>query len=175
MNTKIKRKHLNEIVFDNNTLSYYLKNLKANKEIDFIKLYTQVFSDWLNRYLRSEEKNCECKNYIISCINSKLNKQKKYNKRIVYRMENHFKENFLDKLDANNNIEIPFILSTSKKDWKNREYTLEIKTLNRSKSVDLELLGIFSSELEVLFPTNTKFKLLSIKNNYVKMEEINNI
>lgn len=89
-------------------------------------------------------------------------------------MENSFEENFLDKLDKNNNVEIPFLLSTSKDDWKNRNHTIEIKTLNQSKSVDLELFGIFSSELEVLFPTNTKFKLLSINNNYVKMEEINN-
>jgi hypothetical protein len=89
-------------------------------------------------------------------------------------MEDYFEENFLNKIDANNNIEIPFLLSTSKEDWKNRKHTIEMKTLNQSKSVDLELFGIFSSELEVLFQTNTKFKLLSVKGSYVKMEEINN-
>jgi hypothetical protein len=174
MNTKIKKQYLNEIIFCNITLGDYLKNSELDKDIDLIRLYTKDFSDWINHYLRSGKKNCECKNYIISCINSNLNKQIKYNKKIVYRMENSFEENFLDKLDKNNNVEIPFLLSTSKDDWKNRNHTIEIKTLNQSKSVDLELFGIFSSELEVLFPTNTKFKLLSINNNYVKMEEINN-
>jgi hypothetical protein len=56
MNSKIKKKCLNEFIFGNNKLVDYLKNSELDRERNFIKLYTKDFSDWLNFYLRSGKK-----------------------------------------------------------------------------------------------------------------------
>ena len=59
-------------------------------------------------------------------------------------------------------IKAPFFLSTTKdKDWGNSEVVLKINTSVNSLGKDLSEIGINSSEKEVLFKTNSLFKIIA--------------
>ena len=170
----IPEKCLTEIIFDGKNLEYWLGKFEIKRESNILKLYSSIGSKWLNDYLKYKVSECDCKNFIIKMINSQLKKQKKYSNKIIFRMDDYFEENFL-KWDFKevNIIELPYFLSTSKENWNNKKYVIEIKTSLRSKSVDLLNFGIDTSEKEILFPLNSKFLIKSRGNKFIKLEEIN--
>tara|TARA_B100000809_G_scaffold264856_1_gene321893 strand:- start:1605 stop:2123 length:519 start_codon:yes stop_codon:yes gene_type:complete len=171
---EIPEKCLNEIIFDGKNLKFWLKTFKIEHESDIVQLYSSVGSKWLNDYLKQKRSDCNCQNFIIKTINSQLKKQKKYSNRIVFRMDDYFEDNFLKwNLKKTNIIELPYFLSTSKENWNNKKYIIKIKTSRQSKGIDLLNFGIDTSDMEVLFPLNSKFEIKSIINNFIELEEIN--
>ena len=167
---------LNQIIFGNKDLKFWLKHLRIKTEKDFIKFYTSVGANWLNEQLKkgSISKN-QCVSFFTKKINSQLSSQKSYNDRIVYRMENNLENNFIKMWNIKTDIiNLPYFLSTSKENWNNKTYTIEIITSNKSKGVDLEIFGINNGEKKILFQTNSKFRVLNFdeENYYMKLKEI---
>lgn len=169
----ISEKCLNEIIFANENLKYWLKKFGIKRKSDIVKLYSSVGSKWLNDYLKKTKYECNCKNLIAEMINLQLTKQKKYSNKTVFRMEDNFEGNFLKWNNNTNIIELPYFLSTSKDNWDNKKYVIEIKTSLKSESVDLLNFGIISTEKEILFPLKSKFEIKSISGNLIKLNEVN--
>jgi hypothetical protein len=171
---KIPENCLSEIIFDGKNLEYWLENFKIESEANILKLYSSIGSKWLNGYLKHKNPECTCKDFIIKMINSQLKKQINYSNKIIFRMDDYFEDNFLKwNCNQTNIIELPYFLSTSKENWNNKKYVIEIKTSLRSKSVDLLNFGIDTSEKEVLFPLKARFLIKSRVDNFIKLEEIN--
>jgi hypothetical protein len=167
---------LKEIIFDNKNLEYWLKILKINNEKDFIRFYTSIGSGWLNNKLKNNSKSQNyCVSRITEIINSQLVLKQSYNNKVVFRMENNLNANFIQMCNKKTKvINLPYFLSTSKENWKNKTYTIEIITAKNSKSVDLRFFDINNNENEVLFQTNSRFKVLNFikTESYLKLKEL---
>jgi len=172
--SEISENCLSEIVFNGKNLENCLKEFHIERESDILNFYSSIGSKWLNDYLKQKPNGSDCKNFIIKMINSQLKIQKNYSNKIIFRMDDYFEDNFLKwSCKQTNIIELPYFLSTSKENWNNKKYVIEIKTSLRSKSVDLLNFGIDTSEKEVLFPLNSRFLIKSRVGNFIKLEEIN--
>ncbi|PWG04044.1 ADP-ribosyltransferase [Polaribacter aquimarinus] len=176
---------------DNTLLGYLEKNIQrinykkfklTEIEAKLINSYTGQNSSWINSELRSIGHNiCNCKIQVQNLINSGLNKLPSFNKNTVYRFEPNYingtltsKKWFRKKIGKI--IKAPFFLSTTKdKDWGNSEVVLKINTSVNSLGKDLSEIGINSSEKEVLFKTNSLFKIIDVNENFVELNEIENI
>lgn len=154
---------------------------KLTEEETFVILaYTGSYSKWLNWDLRdSELTKCNCKKEFIKRLNNSLDKVKSFDNSTVYRMDSPFEDSekmltwFNSKIDCV--FKIPYFLSTSKEDYKNSEIVWEIKTLpNNSLGKDISNLTNNKNELEVLFRTDSCFKIKGIdaEKKYVLLSEI---
>lgn len=183
----LNKECLNSITYRDKTLANTLKNIYNNKnnnlseiEYQLIHSYTANNSYWINIELRKFGFNsCDCKNQVVNLINSGLDKISGFNNNIVYRMEpNNIYETTRIKNWYRKNlgaiIQAPFFLSTSKEDseWEEREITLKIRTNSNSLGKDLYKIGIDTPEKEILFKTNSIFKITDVNEKYIELNEI---
>lgn len=176
---------LEEFVYRDVTLKKRLENSKVDiskltlteLELKLIYIYTGIDYDWINSDLKIYGKNHnKCKEAVKKIINSGLSKINPYNNKTVYRKETF--NNLVDtkkvfKENKGNVIKRNAFFSTSKekKNW-NNTLIIKIQTNNESNARDLKEVNINSPEREVLFKTNTHFKIINTTNNLVELKEI---
>lgn len=176
---------LEEFVYRDVTLKKRLENSKVDiskltlteLELKLIYIYTGIDYDWINSDLKIYSNNHnECKEAVKKIINSGLSKINPYNNKTVYRKETF--NNLVDtkkvfKENKGNVIKRNAFFSTSKekKNW-NNTLIIKIQTNNESNARDLKEVNINSPEREVLFKTNTHFKIINTTNNLVELKEI---
>lgn len=147
-------------------------------EASYILAYTSKHSSGINSKLRDGDKLKDfSKLEYVKYLSETLKKIPSYDDKIVFRMDSPSNiEDVLNwfELNVSKSIELPFFLSTSKKQW-GCNVKWQIKTLKRgSKGKCLFNLSSNPSEEEVLFDIGAKFKIVSIVNNdIICLEEVN--
>lgn len=138
-------------------------------EVDFfIKSYTGEFSAWINEDLRNGiELSCNCKKVFRTGLNIALSGLQSFDNQTIYRMDlpggdvfttlNWFKKRI------GQSFETPYFLSTSKDNFQNTDIIWIIKTLaTDSKGKDISNLSTSLAEKEILFQTESCFKILGV-------------
>jgi hypothetical protein len=172
-----------ELIYRDISLKEKLDNLNVNSknlnlselELKLIYLYVGIDYEWINSDLKVYGLNrSECKNDVVKLINSGLNKISPYENKVVFRREtfqNPIKTKKFLKENVGKIIKRFAFFSTSKKNWNNSDLIFKIFTINNSSGRDLSEINIESPENEVLFKTNTNFKILKVSKNLIELQE----
>ena len=151
-----------------------------------IKYYADYFSGELNRSLRNTnvKQPLSLFNYYELLLNKALDDIESFDNSIVYRMDSCVIEfevlkKWYEKR-INQIIAVPSFFSTSKYRWPDCPNVFKIKTQKNSKGKNIEpILSPVkaSGEREVLFKSNTFFKIIAIDEHEdtINLEETNSI
>jgi ADP-ribosyltransferase exoenzyme len=162
-----------ESIMDNTAISDYARLL--------VVFYAGQGSGILNSYFRSSKIKEESSPqfFFYTLLNKALDEIGGYNNQIIYRMDNPLVEFETMKLWYRKRIGqvvcFPNFLSTSKERWINNDKIFKIHTSNSSSARDLTQIldeAKADSEKEVLFKSQSKFRVMAVKDDFIELREV---